>query len=188
MPDSPEFRSKWANRWFDVRRLTFTIIVVLRSVLTAWRERGPDRHPGGWPISLRVLFERLGLTYLKMGQYLALRLDLLPPEVRRDLEQLFENVQPVEFERIRKLIEDEFGEPLEESFPKFVQNPIAAASIAQVHLATTASGIRVAVKIQRPDIERTFDSDVRLMRRFARIGDIFALAGTISLSDAVEQF
>src|SRR4051794_4394509 len=133
MPDASESRSKWANRWFDIRRLAHVLSVVTRSLWAARRGRGTSRRPGAWPISLRILFERLGLTYLKVGQYLALRLDLFPEEVRQDLEHLFENVQPVGFERIRAQLESELGAPLEENFAEFVQHPIAAASIAQVH-------------------------------------------------------
>ncbi|MFZ0304452.1 MAG: AarF/ABC1/UbiB kinase family protein [Terracidiphilus sp.] len=123
-----------------------------------------------------------------MGQYLALRLDLLPPEVRKDLEQLFENVRPVEFERIRKFIEEELGSPLGARFREFLGAPMASASIAQVHLAVTTSGTRVAVKVQRPDILKAFTADVKFLLSVARVADFFSLAGTISLTEAVQQF
>ena len=155
---------------------------------TAWRSRSRGALLGGWQISLRVLFERLGLTYLKLGQFLAMRLDLLPAPVRQELDKLFENVQPVPFEQIRQLMETELQAPLGEVFRDFSPRPIAAASVAHVHAATTAAGLRVVVKVQRPGVERIFASDVRLMRRVARLIDFFELAGTISITEAVDQF
>jgi predicted unusual protein kinase regulating ubiquinone biosynthesis (AarF/ABC1/UbiB family) len=179
---------RWADAWFDLRRYLFVAQVFLETAVRAWRNRAAARRRGEWPVSLREVFERLGLTYLKVGQYLALRLDLLPMEVRNDLEQLFENVRPVEFERIRIFVEQELGASLATCFQEFDADPIAAASIAQVHLAVTASGDKVAVKVQRPDIYRTFSADVKLMLGLARTADFFSLAGPISLTEAVQQF
>jgi ubiquinone biosynthesis protein len=181
-------KTSWADYWFDARRTAFTLKTLLRMAYAAWRDRAGGKHPGGWPISLRVLFEQLGLTYLKLGQFLALRLDLIPEAVRQDLNRLFENVEPVEYERIRSQIETELGAPVNELFSEFAQRPLAAASVAQVHTATTADGSRVVVKVQRPGVEHIFASDVRLMRRLARVADLLEVAGTISLTEAVDQF
>lgn len=187
MRDISESRSKWGDRWFDFHRLIQVLSVIVRALWDAERSRG-ERGSGAWAASLRIIFERLGLTYLKLGQYLALRMDLFPEQVRTELEHLFENVQPVEFDRVRTQVECELGAPLEQYFPDFDPLPIASASIAQVHLARTASGRRVAVKVQRPNIERVFESDIRLMRRFARLADMLKIAGIISITEAVEQF
>ncbi len=132
--------------------------------------------------------ESMGLTYLKLGQYLALRIDLLPPEVRGELERLFEDVAPVSFEAIREIVESELGGPLVHFFSRFENECLASASVAQVHRAWTRTGEKVAVKVQRPNIVQIFESDVRNLRRIARWADRLRLVGRLSMIEAVEEF
>jgi len=139
-------------------------------------------------VRLRLALESLGLTYLKFGQYLAMRQDLVAADVARELQKLFERVTPASFEEVRAVVEAELGGPLEQFYREFRPEPIAAASVAQVHAAQLLDGRRVAVKVQRPDVRRIFFADIRNLRRFAALVDATGVTGTVSLSDLVEEF
>lgn len=137
---------------------------------------------------LRQALETLGLTYLKLGQFLALRYDLLPAEFCRELNKLFEQVAPFPFDSVRAIVEPSLSAPLETLFAEFDPVPIASASIAQVHRARTHDGHKVAVKVRRPGIRAVFDSDIRNLRRAALLGDAVGLLGSLSLTDVVDEF
>jgi ubiquinone biosynthesis protein len=130
----------------------------------------------------------MGLTYLKLGQFLALRFDLLPKEVLAEMNNLFENVENVPFERIRQQIERELQRPLEEVYPVFDPVPVGAATVAQVHEAVTFRNERVAVKVQRPGIDRIFRADIRNLRKLSRLADLFHLGGAFVLTDVLDEF
>jgi ubiquinone biosynthesis protein len=148
--------------------------------------RGVDRD--GYPIRVRLALEELGVTYLKLGQFLALRHDILPPELCQELNKLFENVSPMPFADARAVVEAELGGQLQEFFLSFQQEPLAAASIAQVHEARTRANERVAVKIQRLRIERIFAADMRILRRLAVLVDALQLLGRLSTTEMVDEF
>jgi ubiquinone biosynthesis protein len=137
---------------------------------------------------LRRAFEELGITYLKLGQFLTMRFDVLPAEVCAELNKLFEAVPPMPFAVVQQVIETELKRPLDEIFPVFDRTPIAAASVAQVHEARTPDNLRVAVKVQRLDIDRLFAADMRNLRRLARVIDASGLAGAFSAQDVAAQF
>jgi ubiquinone biosynthesis protein len=147
----------------------------------------PLRGPG-LPVQIREALEDLGLTYLKLGQYLAMRFDILPPEVCRELGRLFDEVAPLPAEVARSIVEEELGAPIDERFARFESEPLAAASVAQVHRAWTRDGDAVAVKVQRPGIERVFSADIRIMRRLTRLADALHLLGRLSATEMLEQF
>lgn len=137
---------------------------------------------------LRQSFQRLGITYIKLGQFLAMRFDLLPEEVCRELAGLFDNVPPMSSQAIRQTLETEFSRPIDELFRDFDWQCIAAASVAQVHKAMTQDGRLAAVKIQRPGISSIFTADIRNFRRLARMGDYLQLFGPQSIVEAVNEF
>jgi ubiquinone biosynthesis protein len=139
-------------------------------------------------VLVRKSLQDLGMTGLKMGQFLALRSDLLPPEVCRELGKLFEDATPMDFSTVRFVIESDLGEPLENLFSDFQTAPIAAASIAQVHEARSRDGERVAVKVQRPNLERIFNADMRNLRRFAIVIDALGILGELSLVSVADEF
>jgi len=116
---------------------------------------------------LRMSFEELGPTFVKLGQLLAGRSDLLPESYIRSFEKLQDNVATVPFPEIKNAIEKELGAPLDQIFSLFEQTPLAAASIAQVHGAILNSGENVAIKVQRPDIARLIHSDISILRGLA---------------------
>ncbi|MDX6504375.1 MAG: ubiquinone biosynthesis protein, partial [Gaiellaceae bacterium] len=140
------------------------------------------------PVRVRMALEDLGLTYLKLGQYLAMRFDILPPDICRELGKLFDDVAPMRADLARRLIEDELGAPMDELFSSFEAEPIAAASVAQVHDARIRDGRRVAVKVQRPDIERIFRADIAVLRRITGLVDTFHLLGRLSATEMLDQF
>lgn len=112
---------------------------------------------------LRTAFEELGPTFIKFGQLLSTRSDLLPDSYIEEFTKLQDNVQVLPFEVVRGVVEKELGRKLEAAYSTFNENPLAAASIGQVHEATLLDGSRVVVKVQRPDIEKIIDTDVSLL-------------------------
>ncbi len=120
---------------------------------------------------LRMSFEDLGPTFVKLGQLLASRPDLIPENFVEEFSKLQDRVSTVPFADVKAFIESELKLPLGEIFSEFDEVPIAAASIAQVHGATLKTGERVAVKIQRPGIDRIIQNDVSILRGLAALLD-----------------
>jgi len=120
------------------------------------------------PSRLRNAFEILGGSFVKLGQLLSLRYDLLPKEYCDEFSKLQDSVKPVAFSSIKKVIEEELNAPLDSIFKSFDKTPIAAASVGQVHKAVLKNGKIVAVKIQRPNIEKTFKDDIELFYYLAK--------------------
>jgi ubiquinone biosynthesis protein len=139
-------------------------------------------------IRLRLLLDESGVATRKLGQFLALRLDLLPREICEELDKLFDSAKPMERATVRDIIRSELGRSCEDVFRSFDPAPIAVASIAQVHRAVTHDGQVVAVKIQRAGIHQAFRSEIRNLRRIARLSDLLRLTGTISALETMEEF
>jgi ubiquinone biosynthesis protein len=118
---------------------------------------------------LRMVLTDLGPTFVKFGQVLSVRPDIVPREVMLELQALQSEVPPAPFPAVRAILEEELGGTLEERFLTFDEAPIASASIAQVHRAVLQDGREVAVKVQRPDIERVIRSDVHILYTLARL-------------------
>lgn len=142
-----------------------------------------------WTVRVRRTLVELGPTFVKLGQVLSVRPDIIPVALARELQALLDRVDPVEFGPIRKVLEDELGAPLEDLFECVDETALASASIAQVHRARLKDGTAVAVKVQRPGIEPIIQSDIRILYAIARIleGEIH-LAGIYTLSDIVSEF
>jgi ubiquinone biosynthesis protein len=115
------------------------------------------------PERLRRTLEELGATYVKLGQLLSGRGDLLPPDYISELSKLLDAAPPVPIDDIRAVIDEELGAPVDDLFATFDEAPIASASIGQVHRATLPDGTVVAVKVQRPGIEAVVEADLRLL-------------------------
>jgi ubiquinone biosynthesis protein len=120
---------------------------------------------------LRLTFEESGGMFVKLGQVLSTRSDLLPADVIDELSLLQNNVVPAPVEAVRRLVEHEIGAPLETVFARFDWEPIAAASIAQVHEATLIDGSDVVVKVQRPGIDELVERDIDALLRLVRLID-----------------
>ena len=116
---------------------------------------------------LREALERLGPIFVKFGQVLSTRRDLLPEDIADELAKLQDAVPPFPGEQAVRLVEAAFGRPLAELFASFEREPVASASIAQVHFATLQSGREVAVKVLRPGMLGVIDQDLALLRTLA---------------------
>jgi ubiquinone biosynthesis protein len=118
---------------------------------------------------LRMAIEELGPTYIKLGQIISTRPDLIPPDVLSELAKLQDHVPPRDYHAIRQVFEDEFGQYPEELFQSFSETPFASASIGQVYQARLKDGERVAVKVQRPGINKTIEIDLEIMLHLATL-------------------
>ncbi len=118
---------------------------------------------------LRRRLELLGPTYVKFGQILAIREDLLPAEICRELQVLFDHVPPVPFALVRAVIERELCRPLERSFAFVEEVPIGSASLAQAHYAITPAGQRVVLKVMKPGMRELVERDLALLQLLARL-------------------
>lgn len=145
-------------------RLRYKIPITkrLKSRLKKEEERKPE-------VMLRRALERLGPTFIKFGQVLSVRPDLIPKAYSKELEKLQDNVPAFPFEEVKSIIEKEFGKGIEHLFLHFEKKPIASASISQVHKAILKTGERVAVKVQRPNAKRIMETDIEIMFYFASL-------------------
>lgn len=133
-----------------------------------------ERH---WPEAnqVRSALEDLGTVFLKFGQVLALRRDLLPPSYVKALEGLHDSVSPVDPAVMRAAVEEALGRPVGEAFASFDDEPLASATIAQVHAATLPDGQEVVVKIQRPALEQTIAADISALTYLATLAERVSL-------------
>jgi ubiquinone biosynthesis protein len=118
---------------------------------------------------LRELLDELGPTFVKFGQLLSTRPDVVPPDILVELRGLQDDVRPFPFEQAERVIEEDLGNTLDRLFLEFGRQPVAAASIAQVHRATLPNGKEVAVKVQRPGAPRQIEADLGLLYQAARL-------------------
>ncbi len=143
-------------------------------------------------VQIRQALERLGPTFIKFGQMLSTRVDLLPLEVALELKRLQDDVPPEPFERIRDVVEGSFKKPLTGDngiFRHFRRDPVAAASIAQVHFAELQDGRAVAVKVRRPGIDRVIEADLAILKLLADLFDrYFPEYRRLKAPEVVEEF
>ncbi len=161
--------------------------VLFRSILIPfalpWRRRSLNG-----PLQVRTALETLGGAWIKLGQALALRFDLLPADYCYELFKLLNEVKPFPYEEARRIVKEDFNQYPEDLFESFETEAFAAASIGQVHRATLPSGEKVAVKIQRPNVRRIIQADVQLMYVVARLLDYTSLLGATQSRDIVDEF
>ncbi len=139
-------------------------------------------------IRLRKALERLGPTFIKFGQTLSLRPDVLPSNYITELEKMQDKVPPTSFAEIKQIIKAELGKDISEIFSKFEPTPIASASIAQVHKAKLKSGQVVAVKIQHPDVEKLMLEDIEVILLIAHWFKKHKVLPNLPLVPLVEEF
>ena len=149
-----EFLDRLKARYHGLPRRTFI-------------RQSPPRGAISAPERLRLAFEELGPTFIKFGQVLSSRPDIIPAEYIQELSKLQDDVPEFPFEDARKLIESQLKRPMTDIFLHLDERPRAAASLAQVHRAKLLSGDDVAVKVQRIGVDKVIENDIRILREFA---------------------
>ena len=137
--------------------------------LSPWYWFRKDR--GSYPVRIRRTLEDLGPIFVKFGQILSTRRDLLPDDLARELAKLQDRVPPFPGSQARAIIEKAYGQPIDELLEAFDESPLASASIAQVHTARLKDGRKVVVKVLRPNIEKTIRRDVDLLYTIAHLAE-----------------
>jgi ubiquinone biosynthesis protein len=175
LPGPLELRRALRGRAARARRYSQITRIAVRHGLGPylWGRRGRAEleTPGGrerLARELRLALEEAGVTFVKLGQMLSTRPDLLPAEFVEELGRLTDRVAPAPWEQVERVLTAELGRPVDEVFAGFDREPLAAASVAQVHAARLRSGAEVAVKVQRPGIRATVERDLDIVARLAR--------------------
>ncbi len=138
---------------------------------------------------IRQVIEELGPTFIKLGQFLSNRPDLLPEPLIKEFEKLQDDVAPFEIESAKAIIESETGIPITDLFLYFDEKPLGSASIGQVHRARLISGEDVVVKVQRPNARKQVTADLSLIREFVKLTENYFLkAGIFNPLDILETF
>ncbi len=146
-------------------------------------------NTGGVAEGIRLVLEQLGPTYVKLGQIASTRPDLLPSEIIDELEKLQDAVPAFSFTEVRSVLQEELGGTLEKIFQHFESEPIAAASIGQVHKAVLKTGRTVAVKIQRPSITIDIQTDLEILYELSNLAERrFHWAKSYQLMDMIDEF
>ena len=127
-----------------------------------------DALKGLTPVKMRLMFEALGPTFVKVGQILSMRSEILPQSFCDELAKLRADADPMPYSIVLETLENEYRRPVDEIFAKIDPTPLGSASLAQVHRATLLTGEDVAVKVQRPGVRETMAEDVSIMRSLAR--------------------
>jgi ubiquinone biosynthesis protein len=168
---------------FDARRLD-GLPFRRRELVELAPEEGSSRGQ-----RLRSMLDELGPTFVKFGQLLSTRPDVVPPDIVFELRHLQDAVTPFPYEQVEQVIQEDLGLTVEQLFTEFEREPIAAASIGQVHRATLPNGRDVVVKVQRPDAPRQIEADLELMYQAARFaGDRIKALAFIDTVSVVDEF
>jgi predicted unusual protein kinase regulating ubiquinone biosynthesis (AarF/ABC1/UbiB family) len=139
--------------------------------------------------SLADDLEAMGPTYIKLGQMMSTRVDLISPAYVEALSRLQDSVEPFAFEQVERIVSSELGVRLSTVFPTFEPTPLAAASLGQVHRATLRDGREVVVKVQRPDIREQIVEDMEVLREIATLLDTHTDFGhRFAVADLLEEF
>lgn len=138
---------------------------------------------------LRILLEELGTTFIKLGQIASTRRDLLPEKVIAELEKLQDHVSAFSFTEVNEIVKNELGQEINEVFEEFQETPIASASMGQVHFASLSSGEKVAVKVQRPNIDSIVETDLEILEDLARLMESqMDWAKEYNILDIIQEF
>src|ERR1017187_8673202 len=149
---------------------------------------GPARRREWFGECLLDLFRHLGATFIKVGQIMSTRPDLLPEHITQALAHLQDDVGPFPFEAVARTIAEDLGRPIGQVFAEFSPRPIASASVSQVHKARLWDGRVVAVKVRRPDVLEICTFDLAVMRKVAHLLGKIPSLSSMSPESTVEQF
>ena len=140
-----------------------------------------------YEVRIRQCFQELGPTFIKFGQILSTRTDIIPARLAEELSHLQDDTQPFASSTARQIFKKEIGLSVEDVFARFDDTPIASASIGQVYRAQLKNGKDVIIKIQRPDIEENIYGDIDIMFAIARFLDRSEKSGPLKYTDIVQE-
>jgi ubiquinone biosynthesis protein len=167
--------------FFETHRLT--------DLLPGKQRLPPEGSPSQRGQHLREMLDELGPTFVKFGQLLSTRPDVVPPDIVLELQALQDDVRPFPYEDVERVIREDLGLSIEQLFTEFEPAPVAAASIGQVHRATLPNGKRVAVKVQRPNAPRQVEADLALLYQAAKLaGERVRALDFIDARQLVDEF
>jgi ubiquinone biosynthesis protein len=170
-------------------RITRTLSTVRRTIVFGLRIASPRvRRSEKGPKLLKRYLEECGGAFVKLGQFLSMRLDLLSLPYCQELESLLDQLPPSPVEDIIRSIESDLGRPVHQSFAEFDPVPVSSASVAQVHAARLLGGERVVVKVKHPGIEELFRCDIRNARFLARVAAVTGVFGRIDVRALADEF
>ena len=179
----------WVILWFRLdefiaERAAFRPLALIINVLFFWRGKA---HPRG--VRLRLALEKLGPLFVKFGQMLSTRRDLMPQDVADELAKLQDKVPPFAFYEVQQSIETSFNQPLNQIYAQFDEVCVASASVAQVHFATLHDGTPVAVKVLRPGIAKVIAQDLNILKSLAWLVQAVSSEGKrLKPQEVVEEF
>jgi ubiquinone biosynthesis protein len=179
----------WVVLWFRLddfitERKALKPLHTLIKIVMFWRK--PQQTRG---VRLRLALEKLGPIFVKFGQMLSTRRDLLPPDVADELAKLQDQVPPFAFAEVKTSIEAAFGLPLNQIYSQFDEAAIASASVAQVHFAALLDGQEVAVKVLRPNIGMVIGQDLAILKSLAWLLQAVSSEGKrLKPQEIVEEF
>ncbi|WP_077369356.1 ABC1 kinase family protein [Anaerosalibacter sp. Marseille-P3206] len=139
------------------------------------------------PEQLKCTLEELGPTFVKIGQILSTRPDILPSEYIHELQKLQDDVKAEKYDVMVEVIENELGKSIDEIFLQFDKTPIASASLAQVHLAKLKTGENVVVKVQRPNVKEKMTADIAILRKLAPVINLTPTGSAMDAREVVEE-
>ncbi|WP_338323331.1 ABC1 kinase family protein [Bifidobacterium callitrichidarum] len=147
-----------------------------------------DALKGLTPVKMRLMFEALGPTFVKVGQILSMRSEILPQSFCDELAKLRADADPMPYTTVLDVLAAEYGRPADEVFAQIDPKPLGSASLAQVHRATLKTGEDVAVKVQRPGVRETMAQDVSIMRSIAKAATkVIGSSQIVDLKGVVEE-
>ncbi len=141
------------------------------------------------PERVRLAIEELGTTFIKLGQFLSTRADILPPEYQSELAKLQDSAPPFDSEAAKERIEAELGQSIESLFVQFDSEPLAAASIGQAHAATLRDGTEVVIKVRRPGVVEQIEEDLEILQNLASaMSRRWEFASTYDVAGLAQEF
>ena len=139
------------------------------------------------PEKLCAIIEELGPTFIKLGQILSMRSDILPKEYCEALKKLRSSVAPMPYEQVVSIVERSYGRPLGEVFSAFDEQALGSASIAQAHAAVLCSGESVVVKVQRDGIHDVMNRDILLLKRACKMLEYTPASGLVNFNQVLDE-
>jgi ubiquinone biosynthesis protein len=167
-----------------IARLLKLALLLARYKLTLLFRSNPQKSAR----ASRIVLEKMGFAFVKLGQALALRFDLLPADYCLEFLPIRNVVAAADYSTIQRVITEDLGRPPDETFAAFEREPFAVTSSGQIHQATSVDGVQLSVKVQNPAIRKNYVADIRLMRWLAPPLDWLGVFGANSVADYVDEF